>query len=485
MMTAAQAVALLVANMQSDKTTRIVDTTGLLSRETTGDEFASRVNEAVRRIDNAGLAGATVVFAIPPSTAALAHLCALMSLGCHVVLVDLREPPSVIASRLKGVTPDALLTTRKLAFASTPVVRLLLRPLVRVPPLRAFTPRLMTAQRRPGPFSPLPVVDSGAPALTMFTSGTTALPKAAHHSQKTLGAMLEAVVELLGDGTSEIIYSDQFHSLLPSLAAGAQCIVGKPDEPPRQVANLLSNRHVTTWFTTPPTLRTTLTHVQTDALRRIVVGSAPVTRSLARMVSKALPEVELLAVYAMTEAVPVAVATLSEILAYDGPGTMAGRITDGLELSFGEEEEIILRGARVARRLDSTSDAVHTGDRGHMLPTGQLVLEGRLKAMILSDARNIYPELYEPAFSELEGVREAALVGVPDDFGDEGLWLVATPEPGYDQDRLREALIASEPGRHLPLAGVMFAPLPHSGRSRKLDRSQLPNIVMGRQGTEQ
>ncbi len=128
-----------------------------------------------------------------------------------------------------------------------------------------------------------------------------------------------------------------------------------------------------------------------------------------------------------------------------------------------------LRGSRVARRLDSTSDAVYTGDRGRLLPNGQLVLEGRLKAMILSGARNIYPEMYEPSLSDLEGVKEAALVGIPDAFGDEAVWLVAELEPGCDPETVRADLIASETGRHLPLSGVVFAPLPRSGRSNKVE----------------
>jgi acyl-CoA synthetase (AMP-forming)/AMP-acid ligase II len=97
--------------------------------------------------------------------------------------------------------------------------------------------------------------------------------------------------------------------------------------------------------------------------------------------------------------------------------------------------------------------------------------------MILTGAENIYPLHHEPAFTALPGVRAAALVGIPDRFGDDELWLAVELLPDGDEPAVRRAVLASEHGARLPIRGVIFLRLPYSGRSAKLVRAELRRQV--------
>jgi malonyl-CoA/methylmalonyl-CoA synthetase len=60
-----------------------------------------------------------------------------------------------------------------------------------------------------------------------------------------------------------------------------------------------------------------------------------------------------------------------------------------------------------------------TGDLGSMAADGRLSLVGRARDLIISGGYNIYPKEIERCLDELDGVRESAVIGLPDaDFGE-------------------------------------------------------------------
>jgi olefin beta-lactone synthetase len=113
---------------------------------------------------------------------------------------------------------------------------------------------------------------------------------------------------------------------------------------------------------------------------------------------------------------------------------------------------------------------VATGDIGHV-DGRRVVLGGRAKDMILRDAENIYPGLYEPAL-HVAGVELALLVGVPATDGDERVVAVVQPTPGTADHDIHAAL--REPLARMGAArpdAVVLARIPLAGRSRKPDRA--------------
>jgi acyl-CoA synthetase (AMP-forming)/AMP-acid ligase II len=77
---------------------------------------------------------------------------------------------------------------------------------------------------------------------------------------------------------------------------------------------------------------------------------------------------------------------------------------------------------------------LHTGDVGALDENGYLTITDRLKDMYISGGFNVYPAEIEQALARLDGVAEAAVIGVPDErLGEVGVALVV-PNADLDAD---------------------------------------------------
>jgi long-chain acyl-CoA synthetase len=102
---------------------------------------------------------------------------------------------------------------------------------------------------------------------------------------------------------------------------------------------------------------------------------------------------------------------------------------DGTPLGVGEVGEIVIRGHNVMKgywnRPDATETAIvdgwfHSGDLAKVDADGYFFIVDRMKDMIIRGGYNVYPREIEEVFYEHPAVREAAVIGVPDDyFGEE------------------------------------------------------------------
>jgi malonyl-CoA/methylmalonyl-CoA synthetase len=133
------------------------------------------------------------------------------------------------------------------------------------------------------------------------------------------------------------------------------------------------------------------------------------------------------------------------------------RIADdnGRPLPPGEIGVLEVRGPNVfsgywhrerARAEDFRADGFFiTGDIGTMDAAGRITLLGRAKDVIISGGLNVYPREVEQALETIEGIAEAAVIGVPHpDFGEAVIAVViggaAMPEERAIIDRLRASL---------------------------------------------
>ena len=106
------------------------------------------------------------------------------------------------------------------------------------------------------------------------------------------------------------------------------------------------------------------------------------------------------------------------------PGVRIRIVTEqGNDCEPGTSGELWVRGANVCagywKRPDASAAAFadgwfRSGDIGVRSTDGYLTLEGRKSDLIISGGFNIYPREIEELLAELPGVREAAVVGVPD-----------------------------------------------------------------------
>mgnify|MGYP006206937081 FL=1 len=98
---------------------------------------------------------------------------------------------------------------------------------------------------------------------------------------------------------------------------------------------------------------------------------------------------------------------------------------DGNPLPIGDAGEICIRGPQVMegywQRPAETAEAIspdgwfRSGDIGYFDEDGYIYIEDRKKDMIIVSGFNVYPNEIENVVVELDGVLEAAAIGLPDE----------------------------------------------------------------------
>jgi fatty-acyl-CoA synthase len=103
----------------------------------------------------------------------------------------------------------------------------------------------------------------------------------------------------------------------------------------------------------------------------------------------------------------------------------------GEDVPVGEAGELLIWGPHVCsgywRNPEATAEAIengwfHTGDMVHQDEDGFFYIDGRYKDMIKSGGENIYAAEVENAYRRHPAVKDAALIGMPDEkWGEVGL----------------------------------------------------------------
>ncbi|MFF3002717.1 class I adenylate-forming enzyme family protein [Kitasatospora sp. NPDC057940] len=424
--------------------------------------------------------GDTVGVAVRPGPRALAVMLAAHRLGLRIAVLDPTAGPDVLAARLTLARPDLVLAdaaAQAVAGWAGPLAR---RADLALPRLTVLGPVATLGRRlpgcaphlRPAGATPPPARPDSGPetdAVIVFTSGTTARPRAVVHTRDGLAAGLRAVADLVDPRPGTVVLGGTFFVLVPALAAGAAVVL--PARRPAALGRQLARLDPAHTYLTPPQLRAALA-AGARFTGRVWTGSAPADAALLRRVKQSGAH-QAWSVYALTELFPAAAVEEADKSAHDGDGDLVGAPLPDVRARIATGGELLLTGPGARHRYlgEDPDPWVRTGDRAALTPDGRIVLAGRLKDMVLRRAENIYPGLYEPAL-HLPGVELAVLVGVPAGDGDERLVALVQPAPGTDPRRLREAL--RRPLDRMAAArpdAVLFGEVPLAGRSRKPDRA--------------
>lgn len=113
-----------------------------------------------------------------------------------------------------------------------------------------------------------------------------------------------------------------------------------------------------------------------------------------------------------------------------------------------------------------------TGDLGYVDEDGYLFLVGRSKDVIVSGGINVYPAEIEDVIRGLPGVREAAVVGIPDETWGESVKAVLVLEEGveYAPAEIERHCRAELAGYKVPRVIAFTGALPRTASGKVLNR---------------
>ncbi len=286
--------------------------------------------------------------------------------------------------------------------------------------------------------------DPGAEAAVLFSAGAADGPKAVVHTRGSLGSAVSGIAARHEIDHLATVYSNLFVLGMPALASGAHWRLPPTGlaprvDPARFAKSMGAATHA---FLFPVDLAAVLTAIserlapKPPELQQIIAGGAPVLPPLVARLQAVLPDVQLLAIYGMAEMLPIAVAEGRDKLLADPDGDLVGELQPGVQARIAADGELIVSGPSLAKGyLGEPALTEHaTGDLA-VIRGRTVVLLGRKQDMIRRGAAQIYPAVHESAIEALPGVGHAAMVGLPNEIGEERIVLVLQPagQPVNDQ----------------------------------------------------
>ncbi|MCM3662398.1 AMP-binding protein [Georgenia satyanarayanai] len=517
-----------------------------LGATTTYRELAAQVDRAAAVLAAAGVrAGDRVALVLPNCPQHVVAFYAALRLGAVVAEHNPLASPAEIRAQLDAhgahvvvawekslakVCPDGDLQGRTvLAVDLTAALPRRSRLLLRLPVPAARAQR--AEMRGPVPAgvlgwerelrraTPLP---AGAPgpepfdtAVLLHTGGTTGTPKAVVLTHRNLIANVTQNATWI----SELRYgSEVFSAVLPFFHAfgmtlslttavrlgAAQLVFPRFD--PDMVLAAVRRRPVTFFGGVPPMFARLAAaaeekDVDLGAVRFAISGAMSLAPEVAAHWERVTDGL-IIEGYGMTETSPVALGNpLSPqrrpgALGLPFPGTEI-RVVDpeepAVEVPTGEVGELLIRGPQVFAGYWDNPEAtaevmldggwLRTGDLVRLGADGFVTLADRRKELIITGGFNVYPSQVEDAVRSMPGVRDVAVVGVPDGPRGERVVAALVLEPGASVDLAAVRRWAEDrvSAYAMPRAVTVLEDLPRSQLGKVLRRVVREQLLRSRQ----
>lgn len=324
----------------------------------------------------------------------------------------------------------------------------------------SYSRELLSAEYAPASFEATPE----DPCMIIYTSGTTGAPKGAvlSHSMLFWNSVNTTLRLNVSQNDCAVIFLPLFHTggwnvlTTPFLHRGAKIVLLKKFNAER-ILRLTAEEDATLLFGVPTTMDMLVRDpgfkdADLSRVRYAIVGGEPMPPDLIETWHK--KGIPIRQGYGLTEFGPN-VFSLNEEDAIRKIGSIGfpnfyveARVVDdiGKDLSRGDVGELVLRGPVAMsgywRNERATSETIrdgwlHTGDLVRQDDEGYFYVVGRKKDMYKSGGENVYPAEIERVLRSHPKVKEAAVIGVPDEkWGEVGHAFVVLESPGLTADEL-------------------------------------------------
>lgn len=339
-------------------------------------------------------------------------------------------------------------------------------------------------------------------AALIYTSGSTGNPKGVMHTHQSMTFAVDSLIEYLRLGHDERIlcalplaFDYGLYQLLMTVRLGATLVLERSFTWPAQVFARMREYSVTVFPGVPTMFAMLLSAHRREPLRfpgvtRVTNTAAALADASATALREIFPDALVYKMYGLTECKRVSY--LEPELAELKPGSVGKAIpgtevwlqsADGGPVPPGETGTLYVRGPHVMlgywNRPDLTAHMLKPGrlpgervlctqDQFRMDADGFLYFVGRSDDIIKTRGEKVSPAEVENAILGIDGIREVAVVGVPDELLGQSIraYVVAEPDSGLDVRRIRALCTARLENFMVPQEVVLCEELPRTATGK-------------------
>jgi acyl-CoA synthetase (AMP-forming)/AMP-acid ligase II len=346
-------------------------------------------------------------------------------------------------------------------------------------------------------------------AAIIYTSGSTGEPKGVMLTHRNMIAAAASVSQYLEITQDDVIlcvlplaFDYGLYQMIMAVAAGARLVLERSFAYPVEVMRTVVAEGVT-GFPGVPTIFATLIGLETQldlsAVRYVTNTAAALPEKHIPGIRARFPNAKLYSMYGLTECKRCTYLPPEDLARKPGsvgiaiPNTELWIVDEhGRKVRPGEIGELVIRGATVmrgywekpaasARKLKPGplpgETVLHTGDLCRLDADGYLYFVGRMDEVIKSRGEKVPPAEVESTLLAIAGVREAAVIGVPDDLLGSAIKAFVVLEPGaaLDAHSIQRECRARLESFKVPTQVELCAALPRSSNG-KIQKTELARI---------
>jgi len=332
-------------------------------------------------------------------------------------------------------------------------------------------------------------------AVLLYTSGTTAAPKAVVLRHRHLSAYVIGAVEFgaAEDTDASLVSVPPYHiagvANVVSNVYSARRLVYLPTFSPEAWLGTVRTEAITHAMVVPTMLARIVDHLDdapaaAPTLRSLAYGGSRMPITVLERALGAFPGTDFVHAYGLTET--------SSTIAVLGPDDhrlrrhldSVGRLVPGIEVDV-RDGEIWVRGEQVSGEYLGQGSGVDaqgwfpTRDRGRVDDEGYLFIEGRSDDTIIRGGENIAPAEIEDVLLQHPAVHSCAVVGLPDDEWGQRIAAAVVLRPGatIGADELQAFARASLRSSKTPEVIAFRNDLPVTDTGKLLRRQVLVDLL--------